>query len=205
MTLVIATRRLIWRWSRSRDFEAAATVPARNERPRSRRLVLIAVGIALRWPSCGARNGSRHSRRHQPIIASPVPKRWRKEVAQILITDEQIITIHSQPYKMIGGGYWLGLPFSIILASVIFALAALLVRLTALGVLLESVGVNPEASRLAGVRARSITWTVYIMCAVLAVWPAMITSMHGRRPERHRALSRSTPSSQWSSAVPARR
>jgi simple sugar transport system permease protein len=78
---------------------------------------------------------------------------------------------------MIGGGYWLALPFSIILASAIFLLASLLVRRTALGVLLESVGVNPEASRLAGVPSRSITWTVYIACALLAgLAGLMITS-----------------------------
>ena len=43
--------------------------------------------------------------------------------------------------------------------------------------LLESVGGNPEASRLAGVPARSITWTVYIVCAVFAgIAGLMITS-----------------------------
>ena len=47
----------------------------------------------------------------------------------------------------------------------------MLTRRTALGTLIEAVGVNPEASRLAGVRARSITWLVYIFsgfCAGLA-------------------------------------
>ena len=77
----------------------------------------------------------------QPIIATLVLMTAGRGLAQ-LITDEQIITVSSRPYKMIGGGYWLGLPFSIILASAIFALAALLVRRTALGVLLESVGVQ---------------------------------------------------------------
>ena len=43
--------------------------------------------------------------------------------------------------------------------------------------LIESVGINPEASRLAGVRARSITWTVYIVCALFAgLAGLMITS-----------------------------
>ena len=78
---------------------------------------------------------------------------------------------------MIGGGYWLGLPFSTILAAFIVLLTALLTRRTALGVLLESVGGNPEASRLAGVPARTITWTVYIVCALFAgIAGLMITS-----------------------------
>jgi simple sugar transport system permease protein len=136
--------------------------------------VVIALGLAI---LCGVWNGFLVTVVGiQPIIATLVLMTAGRGLAQ-LITDEQIITIRSQPYKMIGGGYWLGLPFSIILASVIFALVALLVRRTALGVLLESVGVNPEASRLAGVRSRSITWTVYVMCALLAgLAGLMITS-----------------------------
>jgi simple sugar transport system permease protein len=46
-----------------------------------------------------------------------------------------------------------------------------LTRRTALGMLIESVGINPEASRLAGVRSRTIIWTVYAFsgfCAGLA-------------------------------------
>jgi simple sugar transport system permease protein len=97
-------------------------------------------------------------------------------VAQ-LITNQRIITADSRAYHMIGGGYWLGLPFSIMVAGVILLLTALLTRRTALGLLLESVGGNPEASRLAGVPARSITWTVYIVCAVFAgIAGLMITS-----------------------------
>ena len=112
----------------------------------------------------------------QPIVATLVLMTAGRGVAQ-LITDERIITASSRPYKMIGGGYWLGLPFSIILAGVILLLTALLTRRTALGMLLESVGGNPEASRLAGVPARSITWTVYIVCAVFAgLAGLMITS-----------------------------
>src|SRR5690606_7637656 len=38
----------------------------------------------------------------------------------------------------------------------------------ALGMLIEAVGINPEASRLAGVRSRSITWTVYVFSALCA-------------------------------------
>ena len=52
----------------------------------------------------------------QPIVATLVLMTAGRGVAQ-LITDERIITPSSRPYHMIGGGYWLGLPFSIILAG----------------------------------------------------------------------------------------
>ena len=59
----------------------------------------------------------------QPIIATLVLMVAGRGVAQ-LITDGQIITINSAPYKLIGGGYWLTLPFCLIVAAVITALAA---------------------------------------------------------------------------------
>jgi simple sugar transport system permease protein len=85
-----------------------------------------------------------------------------------LITDGQIITINSTPYKLIGGGYWLTVPFSILLALAVTALAVALTRRTALGMLIESVGGNAEASRLAGIGSRRIIVMVYVFCAFCA-------------------------------------
>ena len=42
--------------------------------------------------------------------------------------------------------------------------------------LIEAVGINPSASRLAGVRARTIIWTVYILCALFACIAGFIKS-----------------------------
>lgn len=103
----------------------------------------------------------------QPIIATLILMVAGRGVAQ-LITDGQIITINSPTYKVIGGGHALGLPFSILLVSGVVAATALLVRRSALGLLLESVGGNAEASRLVGIRARGLTIMVYVFAAVCA-------------------------------------
>jgi galactofuranose transport system permease protein len=103
----------------------------------------------------------------QPIIATLVLMVAGRGLAQ-LITDGQIITINSSPYKLIGGGYKLGLPFSILIAAAMVAVAVLLTRRTALGLLIESVGGNAEASRLAGVRSKRITMMVYVFSALCA-------------------------------------
>jgi galactofuranose transport system permease protein len=180
MTLVIATRGIDLSVGAVAAISgAAATMFLQSTSdPNQIGNVLAAVAIALGLAVlCGAWNGFLVTVVGiQPIIATLVLMTAGRGVAQ-LITDEQIITVRSERYELIGGGYWLGLPFSIILATAIFLLAVLLTRRTALGVLLESVGVNPEASRLAGVRSRSITMTVYITCAVLAgLAGLMITS-----------------------------
>ena len=180
MTLVIATRGIDLSVGAVAAIAgaAAATFIDSSAHPDAMVTVLIGVGIALLLSALGGVwNGFLVTVLGiQPIVATLVLMTAGRGVAQ-LITDERIITPSSRPYHMIGGGYWLGLPFSIILAGVILLLTALLTRRTALGMLLESVGGNPEASRLAGVPARSITWTVYIVCAVFAgIAGLMITS-----------------------------
>ena len=91
----------------------------------------------------------------QPIIAT-------------LVTGGQITTINNPTFSKIGGGFVLTLPLAILIALFVFGLTAALTRRTALGMLVEAVGINPEASRLAGVRARTIIWTAYVFSAVCA-------------------------------------
>ena len=86
----------------------------------------------------------------------------------LLITDGQIVTVTSEPFKILGAGFAFGLPVAILVSLSVFAFVGLLTRRTALGMLLESVGINPEASRLAGVRYRSIVFAVYVFCALRA-------------------------------------
>lgn len=180
MTLVISTRGIDLSVGAVAAIAgaAASTFIDSSTTPDAVVTVLIGVGIAVGLSALGGVwNGFLVTVLGiQPIVATLVLMTAGRGVAQ-LITDERIITASSDPYKLIGGGYWLGVPFAIVLAAAIFALTALLTRRTALGVLLESVGGNPEASRLAGVPARSITWTVYVVCAVFAgVAGMMITS-----------------------------
>ena len=180
MTLVIATRGIDLSVGAVAAIAgaAAATFIDSSAHPDAMVTVLIGVGIALLLSAAGGVwNGFLVTVLGiQPIVATLVLMTAGRGVAQ-LITDQRIITPSSRPYHMIGGGYWLGLPFSILLAGVILLFTALLTRRTALGMLLESVGGNPEASRLAGVPARSITWTVYIVCALFAgIAGLMITS-----------------------------
>jgi simple sugar transport system permease protein len=171
MTLVIATRGI--------DLSVGAIVAicgalacsmiAASPHPGSVSTVMLAVGASLVLAIVlGLWNGLLVSVIGiQPIIATLILMTAGRGLA-MLITQGQIITVTSAPYKVIGGGYWLSLPASILIAAVMFAITAVLTRKTALGVLIESVGINPQASRLAGVRSRSIIWTVYVFSAVCA-------------------------------------
>ncbi|SCL44553.1 simple sugar transport system permease protein [Micromonospora citrea] len=106
----------------------------------------------------------------QPIIATLILMVAGRGLAQ-LITEGQIITINSGPYRAIGLGHLLTLPLAIFIALAAALVVAALTRRTALGLIVESVGGNAEASRLAGIRSRRVIFLVYVVsaaCAALA-------------------------------------
>jgi ribose/xylose/arabinose/galactoside ABC-type transport system permease subunit len=111
----------------------------------------------------------------QPIIATLILMVAGRGVAQ-LITDGQIINVQSGPYSTLASGFFLTLPVAFLIAAGAVALTVLLTRKTALGLLLESVGGSPTASRLAGIGARRITIMVYVVLGGFAGLAGLIAS-----------------------------
>ncbi|MEI7031244.1 ABC transporter permease [Streptomyces pratensis] len=102
----------------------------------------------------------------QPIIATLVLMTAGRGGA-MLLTEGQIITVKDPLYRQIGSGF-LVLPIAILISLAVLAAVALITRRTALGMLIEAVGINPKAGELAGVRSRTITWTVYVFAGLCA-------------------------------------
>ena len=109
----------------------------------------------------------------QPIIATLVLMTAGRGIA-MLITEGQILTVTSPPFKALGAGFWLGIPIAVYIAAFVFLFAVLITRRTALGMFIESVGINPEASRQAGVRARGPLFAVYTFCALCAAIAGLV-------------------------------
>ncbi|MEV1142193.1 ABC transporter permease [Micromonospora sp. NPDC049799] len=103
----------------------------------------------------------------QPIIATLILMVAGRGLAQ-LITEGQIITINSGPYRAIGLGHFLTLPLAIFIALAAALLVAAFTRRTALGLIVESVGGNAGASRLAGIRSGRVIFLVYVVSAACA-------------------------------------
>ncbi|TFW22803.1 ABC transporter permease [Duganella callida] len=133
-----------------------------------------AMGAAL---VCGAWNGALVAGLGlQPIVATLILMVAGRGLAQLL-TDGQIITVYYQPFFFIGSGYLLGLPFSLFIVAAVFIVTALMLRRTALGLFIQSVGINPVAARLAGIRTAVLIFLVYVFCSACAgVAGLMITS-----------------------------
>ncbi len=140
------------------------------------------VGLAL-----GSWNGLLVARFGiQPIIATLVLMLAGRGVA-LLITGGFITTVNSEPFEYLATGYLLGLPFAFIISLAAIVLISVFERRTALGMLTEAVGINPEASRLAGVRARGIIFSAYMLSGLLAGIAGILYSSNIRAADANAA------------------
>ena len=122
----------------------------------------------------------------QPIIATLVLMLAGRGVA-LLITGGFITTVNSEPFEYLATGYLLGLPFAFIISLAAIIVISVFERRTALGMLTEAVGINPEASRLAGVRARGIIFTAYMLSGLLAGIAGILYSSNIRAADANAA------------------
>ncbi len=106
----------------------------------------------------------------QPIVATLILMVAGRGIAQ-MITEGRILTFSHEGLAFLGAGSVLGIPTPILIWIGVGLLFGLLVRRTALGLLIEAIGVNLRASALAGVNARVLLIAVYIasgLCAAVA-------------------------------------
>lgn len=103
----------------------------------------------------------------QPFISTLIMMLAARGIARV-ITSGQNTDATNEPFRLLANGQIFGIPTSFVLAIVIVVLIALAMRRTALGLMIESIGINPHASRLAGIRPRPILFGVYILSAALA-------------------------------------
>lgn len=108
----------------------------------------------------------------QPFITTLVMMMAARGIARV-VTGGQNTNARNEPFRLLANGQILGIPTSFVLALIIVVLVALLMRRTALGLMIESIGINPRASRLAGIRPRPILIAVYALAAVLAAIAGM--------------------------------
>ena len=159
-------------------------VPAYESRFPMPLAIAAALGVAL---ACGLWNGLLVARiGMQPIIATLILMVAGRGVAQ-LITGGQIITVYYKPYFLLGNGYLLGLPVSLYIAAAVFAVLALAVHRTALGLFVQAIGINPVAARLAGVRERAITVCVYGFCGFTAGVAGLLVSSNVKSADGNNA------------------
>lgn len=139
--------------------------------------VLAAVLVALAAGAlCGAWNGFLVAKlKVQPIVATMILMTAGRGIAQ-LIADGKIVTITSDSYYYISGGHILGLPVPMYIAAFMLIIALLMTKKTAFGLAVESIGVNANSARLAGIKVERNLWMIYIFCGICAAIAGLIES-----------------------------
>lgn len=126
----------------------------------------VAIGI-ISGLVCGIWNGFLVSYIGvQPMVGTLILYIVGRGVAQ-LITGGQILTFTNKDFIFIGTGYIL-LPIAIFIAIAVALIMYFLVRRTALGLFIESIGVNNNSCKFAGIQSRKVVFSLYVICGMLA-------------------------------------
>jgi len=145
-------------------------------------LLAAATGLA-----CGVWNGFLVSVFNiQPIIATLVLMVAGRGIAQ-LVTEGAILTFVDPALIFIGSGSFAGLPMPVVIWIVFGLCVALLLRRTALGLLIEAVGINRRASTLAGVNTPVLLMAAYMLSGLCAAIAGVIVTADIRGADANNA------------------
>ncbi len=100
---------------------------------------------------------------------------------------DQIITIYYEPFFFIGGGYLLGLPFTVFIVAAVFIFAWFMTRRTAIGLFIESVGTNASSSFHSGINEKNIKLLIYTFSGFCAGVAGLIISSNLKSADANNA------------------
>ncbi len=150
--------------------------------------VWVAVPAALATGlACGLWNGILVTMLEiQPIIATLVIMVAGRGVAQ-LITKGSIVTFGNEKLIFLGTGALFGFPMPTVIALVLMLVATFAVRRTALGLLIEAVGVNRSAARFAGISSTILLLIVYTFSGFCAAISGIVVAADIRGADANNA------------------
>src|SRR5690606_21796028 len=111
----------------------------------------------------------------QPIVATLILMVAGRGVAQ-LTNEGQSVTFQHEAFSFLGTGYFLELPFSIILGIITFVLVEVVLCGAAVGFDVEAVGAKAPASRYLGIKARVVELGVFCLAGRWAAPAGMIAA-----------------------------
>lgn len=135
-------------------------------------IAAVAAGVI-----CGMWNGFLVAKiKIQPMVVTLILMVAGRGIAQLL-TEGQIITVYYVPFSYIGGNIPGNIiPSPIIIAILMIALVVFILKKTSLGLFIQSVGINPTASRYAGINVALIIFLVYAFSGFCAGVSGLIES-----------------------------
>lgn len=147
-------------------------------------VIIAALGTGL---FCGLWNGLLVAYFDlQPIVATLILMVAGRGIAQ-LITEGSIITFTAPDLIFFGTGAVLGIPMPVLIAATLLVFAIMIVRRTALGLLIESIGVNRSASSYAGLNSKLLLFVIYAFCGLCAALAGIIVAADIRGADANNA------------------
>ena len=140
-------------------------------------LIIAVIAALLAAALCGAFNGFLVAKlKIQPMVATLILYTAGRGIAQ-LVTNGQITYIRVDSYQMAGG--YIGkipVPTPVFFAIITVVIVSLILKKTALGLYIESVGINGKAARLVGLNSTLIKFLTYVICGILAGIAGIVAS-----------------------------
>lgn len=184
MTLVIATRGIDLSVGAVMAIAGAVAAALTAEGHSLPVVLAAALGIGL---LCGLWNGILVAVLEiQPFVATLILMVAGRGFAQ-LITEGQIITFVSEGFAAIGSGSFLMLPMPVVIALAMLIVTHIVVRHTALGLFIESIGANLRSSAYAGIGTKAVTIAVYMWCSLCASVAGLIVTADIRGADANNA------------------
>jgi len=136
----------------------------------------VVIGAALLVALiCGLWNGMLVAyMKIQPMVATLILMIAGRGIAQ-LITNGLRVQITYRPFALIGQG-WFILPFSLYIVAIVLVFTQLFTRKTAIGMFIESVGINFRSSYFSGINEKHIKLLVYTFCGLCAGIAGLVAS-----------------------------
>lgn len=138
-------------------------------------LIVGLIAALLMGCLCGAFNGALVAYLNiQPMVATLIL--WSAARAIGLLLCNNLIVYIRVPEYGIFGGYIGFMPTPIIIAAICVAVVSLTLKKTAMGMYIQSVGINKKASRIAGLNSRRIIFLCYLLCGLCAGIAGIVNS-----------------------------
>ena len=133
------------------------------------------IGALLMGCLCGAFNGALVSYLGiQPMVATLILWSAARAIG-LLLCNNLIVYVRVPEYGVLGG-YLFGIPTPLIVVIVCVLITTLLLKYTALGLYIQSVGINKRASRIAGLNSKRIIFLCYLVCGLCAAIAGLVAS-----------------------------
>ena len=124
---------------------------------------------------CGAFNGALVAYLNiQPMVATLILWTAARAIG-LLVCNNLIVYVRNDSFAMFGG-YIGPIPTPIIIAAICIAVITVVLKKSAMGMYIQSVGINRRASRIAGLNSQKIIFLCYVLCGLCAGIAGVVAS-----------------------------